>query len=62
MKAKRLELTVSATVPKGMGTAHFRALVRGQLGQRIYLSIYDQIHADTNAGTIRVAVSGARRK
>lgn len=60
-KTKRLELTVSATVPKGMSAAHFRALVHGQLAPRLYLSIADQIHADTNAGTIRCTVSGARR-
>lgn len=58
--SKRLECTVSATVPRGMNAAHFRALIRGQLTE-IYLSIYDQIHADTNRGSIKPKVSTARR-
>lgn len=62
MRKKTLELTVTATVPKGMTTAHFRRLIKDQIqgGGGIYLSIHDQLVANTNAGMIKPKVSGAR--
>lgn len=57
---KRLSCEVSATVPAGMSAAHFRRLIRDQVHE-IYLSIHDQIVADTSAGAIRPKVSAARR-
>jgi hypothetical protein len=59
-KRKRLEVTVSASVPKGITAAHFRRLIRDNL-QRVYLSFHDQMVADTNVGEIRPRVSAARR-
>lgn len=61
-KSKRIELTVSANCPKGMSAGHFRQLIKDQLGggSGIYLSIYDQIGADTNRGVIKPRVGAAR--
>jgi hypothetical protein len=63
MLRKRLSVTVSASVPKGMSARHFRVLIKDALngGQGIYLSMADQLVADTNVGIIRPTVSAAKR-
>ena len=60
-KAKRVEVIVRATIPPRMSSAHFRRLVKDQLNSPIYLSIGDQLDAETNRGQIAVTVSAGRR-
>jgi len=62
-KARTLEVTVKARVPKDMTPRHFRQLIKDQLdgGSGIYLSLQDQVEANTNAGKINPTVSAARR-
>lgn len=59
-KRKQLSCEVRAFVPAGMSAAHFRRLIRDGV-REIYLSIHDQIVADTNTGIIKPKVSAARR-
>lgn len=58
--SKKLEVTLSATVPDGMTAAHFRRLVL-RASSPIWLSLHDQECAKTRVGKIRVKISGARK-